>query len=246
MEFFRQAPESPGVYLMRDRSETVLYVGKAKNLRKRLASYRIANPDRMRRRHLRLLRAVERIELQPCSSESSALARESALVRSLRPSFNRAGTWPGNVSCIVWTITGQRLGLAVKPAVAPFSDGHALPTAGALPLCSALARSLWCAFHPDDALTTLPEGWFSSRQREYTITPSPDLISSCLEEAVGLLRNVFAGEATGFTEWIRIRTETWKRPFDLSVREADLETVSDFAERVTNRNRELEINASTL
>jgi hypothetical protein len=54
-DFFRQAPERSGVYLMRDSSDTVLYVGKAKNLRKRLGSYRVANPDRMARRHLRML-----------------------------------------------------------------------------------------------------------------------------------------------------------------------------------------------
>ena len=40
-DFFRQAPE---VYLMRDAADTVLYVGKAKSLRQRLANYRVANP----------------------------------------------------------------------------------------------------------------------------------------------------------------------------------------------------------
>src|SRR5271163_399261 len=83
-DFFRQAPENPGVYLMRDAADAVLYVGKAKSLRKRLASYRVANPDRMRRRHLRLLRAVARIELQECPDEISALDRESELLRELR------------------------------------------------------------------------------------------------------------------------------------------------------------------
>jgi excinuclease ABC subunit C len=63
-------PESPGVYLMRDTADSVLYVGKAKNLRKRLGSYRVANPDRMPRRHLRMLRAVARIECQECPDES--------------------------------------------------------------------------------------------------------------------------------------------------------------------------------
>ncbi|MBI4660259.1 MAG: GIY-YIG nuclease family protein [Verrucomicrobia bacterium] len=35
-DFFRQFPEGPGVYLMRDAHEAILYIGKAKNLRKRL------------------------------------------------------------------------------------------------------------------------------------------------------------------------------------------------------------------
>ena len=56
LAFFRQAPEKPGVYLMCDGANTVLYVGKAKNLRKRLASYRVANPDRLPCRHLRCAR----------------------------------------------------------------------------------------------------------------------------------------------------------------------------------------------
>src|SRR5262245_43836461 len=78
--FFRQLPECPGVYLMRDAKETALYVGKARNLRKRLCSYRVANPERMPRRLLRLLRLVERIDLEPCSDESNALAREAELL----------------------------------------------------------------------------------------------------------------------------------------------------------------------
>src|ERR1700691_398354 len=86
--FFRQSPQRPGVYLMRDAADKVLYVGKAKNLRQRLRNYRIANPDRMPRRHLRMVREVARIEFQFCPGESAALKRESRLLRSLQPRFN--------------------------------------------------------------------------------------------------------------------------------------------------------------
>src|SRR5437016_11708222 len=118
-DFFRQAPECAGVYLMRDASGKVLYVGKAKNLRKRLGSYRVANPDRLRKRHLKLLRVVSRIDLHECGDEESALTRESQLLRTLRPRFNRAGTWVGPSRFLAWRIDTRGLELALSAAVEP-------------------------------------------------------------------------------------------------------------------------------
>jgi hypothetical protein len=78
--FFRRLPENPGVYLMHGPDETILYVGKARNLRHRLSSYRVANPDRVPRRTLRLLRMVTRIAWEECGDEAAALRRESELL----------------------------------------------------------------------------------------------------------------------------------------------------------------------
>lgn len=94
-EFFHQIPEQPGVYLMCGERQGVLYVGSAKNLRKRLASYRVANPERFPRRVIRLLNEVRRIEFIVCPSEDTARYREEELIGSLLPRFNRAGVvWP--------------------------------------------------------------------------------------------------------------------------------------------------------
>jgi excinuclease UvrABC nuclease subunit len=60
IEFFRNLPTCPGVYSRRNGTGVVLYVGKAKNLRQRLGSYRVANPERVPRRHLRLMRESHR------------------------------------------------------------------------------------------------------------------------------------------------------------------------------------------
>jgi excinuclease UvrABC nuclease subunit len=94
-DFFRALPERPGVYFLCGTEAGVLYVGSAKNLRKRLGSYRVANPERFSRRVIRLLHRVHRIEFDECPDELSARAREELLICVLAPQFNRAGkVWP--------------------------------------------------------------------------------------------------------------------------------------------------------
>ena len=101
-EFFRQLPDRPGVYLLCGSQEGVLYVGKAKSLRRRLGSYRVANPERLPRRIIRLLHQVTRIEWDECPSEAAACHREELLIVTLQPKFNAAGkVWPVADSALV-------------------------------------------------------------------------------------------------------------------------------------------------
>jgi excinuclease ABC subunit C len=94
-QFFQQLPERPGVYLMCAAEAGVLYVGRAKNLRRRLSSYRVANSERLSRRIVRLMHRVTRIEFDECATESQAREREEMLICVLAPQFNRAGkVWP--------------------------------------------------------------------------------------------------------------------------------------------------------
>ena len=163
VEFFRSAPACPGVYLMRDAADSVLYVGKAKNLRKRLGSYRVANPNRMKRRQLRLLRAVSRIELLACESEDSALARESELLRNLRPKFNRAGTWPGPKRFLLWRIAGAELEIGVGEIAAPGWQAYGPMGSSIITLRDVLARLLWRVAHPEMPVCNMPVGWWHGR-----------------------------------------------------------------------------------
>ena len=96
--FFRELPERPGVYFFCGAEAGVLYVGKAKNLRQRISSYRVANPERFSRRLIRLLNQVSRIEYDICADEGAARHREELLIGVLAPKFNRAGKiWPRKV-----------------------------------------------------------------------------------------------------------------------------------------------------
>jgi predicted GIY-YIG superfamily endonuclease len=237
-DFFRRLPRCPGIYLMRDGADQVLYVGKAKNLRKRLASYRVANPDRMPRRHLRLLRAVERIEWRECADEAAALASESELLRSLRPRFNRAGVWPGTPRFLVWRATGEGLDLGVQPAPPDGWLAHGPLGAGVFGLRAALARLLWCALHTGKGFPQMPQGWFRGHHGEVAVISRHDVDLEKIKDAESRVRDLFAGDSEGFAAWIRQRLALRQpHPFESAVIEADLERlVPDGVVAIQNRD----------
>src|SRR5580658_10217019 len=83
----RLAPTSPGVYRMLNATSDVLYVGKAKNVRKRLSSYaRVSAPQPAR--ILRMIAATVAVEIVSTSTETEALLLEANLIKQLRPRFN--------------------------------------------------------------------------------------------------------------------------------------------------------------
>jgi DNA polymerase III subunit epsilon len=86
------APTTPGVYLFRDRNDTVLYVGKARDLRARLRSYFAG--DRQRPAVEAALGALARVEWRELGSELEAALEELRLIRELRPPANARGGRP--------------------------------------------------------------------------------------------------------------------------------------------------------
>ena len=78
-------PEQPGVYLMKDEAGTVIYVGKAKNLRARLKQY-YGHDERVQVPHL--LAHIADIETIITSSESEALILEARLIKRFFPKYN--------------------------------------------------------------------------------------------------------------------------------------------------------------
>jgi excinuclease ABC subunit C len=92
-DLYRELPTSPGVYLFKDGSDVVLYVGKAKNLRRRLQGYRNASRRKAHRKMRALVRQATSLEVRPTDSERRALLLENELIRSLRPSYNVDGAF---------------------------------------------------------------------------------------------------------------------------------------------------------
>ena len=80
------APTAPGVYRMIDGKGEVLYVGKAKNIKKRLASY--ARPNAYDARIARMIAGTVALEFVTTATETEALLLEANLIKRLRPRFN--------------------------------------------------------------------------------------------------------------------------------------------------------------
>ncbi len=88
-EKVRRLPPGPGVYLMKDRLGTILYVGKAKNLKKRVSTY--FQPSRSRLNHPKIRALVSMIrdfEVLEVKSESEAILLEGRLIKEWKPRYN--------------------------------------------------------------------------------------------------------------------------------------------------------------
>ncbi len=92
-DLLRELPEAPGVYLFKDDSGEVLYAGKAKNLRHRLAGYRNASRRKAHRKMRQVVREAHSLEVRIQPSEREALLAENELIRTLRPRFNVDGAF---------------------------------------------------------------------------------------------------------------------------------------------------------
>jgi predicted GIY-YIG superfamily endonuclease len=218
--FFRQLPDRPGVYRMLNSTDAVLYIGKAKNLRHRLCSYRVANPERMARRTLRLLNLVNRIVWEECGDEAAALRREADLLLQIKPRFNRAGVWPGPARFLSWRCSAAALELRVVENVEACWLNAGSFGAQAAHLHRALVRLIWCALCPEDGLAAMPAGWFRGRHGRHVLIPHRDRKRG--PEACERLAALAAGDSDSFVRWLHPSSFS----FEQTMREEDLQLVT--------------------
>jgi hypothetical protein len=223
-EFFRTIPAQPGVYVMRDANGVVVYVGKAKNLRQRLRSYRVANTERVPRRHLRLMREVTRIDFDLCRNESAALAREAKLLLELRPKFNRAGVWPRKARFLTWRFADSAVQFSVHETP-PLGWERFGPLGGFAPrLLGSIVRLLWLALSPQTGFSRLPHGWAHSRfALPITLACGPREA-----EIRRALESLCWGDPAECSAWLLACTEPNLPPFEQAARQADMEEIESF------------------
>ena len=92
--FLRSVPTTPGVYRFYDERGALLYIGKAGDLRRRLAQYRVTRRTRKDAKRRGLVKAAASVVWDVCASEEAASLREVRLIQALRPRDNVASAFP--------------------------------------------------------------------------------------------------------------------------------------------------------
>ena len=126
-------PDSPGVYLFRDASGRVLYVGKSRRVRTRVRTYFTASEQR--RRMAEMVGLTDRVDALECSSDLEASVRELRLIAEHRPAYNRRSKHPERIVWLKLTtdvfprlslVRGRRDDVEAGAAyLGPFSSRHA-------------------------------------------------------------------------------------------------------------------------
>lgn len=187
-DFFRAIPRAPGIYRMFDEDERLIYVGKARDLRARLNSYRRTHSQS--RKTIRLIHCARRIDWELCASETAARLRENELIRTLRPRFNRQGTWPRSARFI--QITQTPCGLALTLLEEPDGESYGAFRAGPGEALAALARLLWLATGKAAHVQQLPRELLVLDRLDHMAAEGPGVA-----EWLADLRAFLAGEHDG-------------------------------------------------
>jgi excinuclease ABC subunit C len=144
-----KAPQSPGVYTWRDSRGHVLYIGKAVNLRSRLASYPKSKDPRI----ATMVAEAKRIEWETVPTEIEALILESRRIKQLKPKFNivmrddKQYAYVGITDevfpqpIVTHQVASPRFKKPFKRLIGPFTDAASLTTTvrwlrGLFPYCT--------------------------------------------------------------------------------------------------------------
>ncbi|MDG1099038.1 MAG: GIY-YIG nuclease family protein, partial [Bacteroidia bacterium] len=86
-EYYRKIPDLPGVYKYFDKQNTIIYVGKAKSLKKRVASYFNKQKQENRKTSV-LVQKIALIDFTVVDTEMDALLLENSLIKEFQPKYN--------------------------------------------------------------------------------------------------------------------------------------------------------------
>lgn len=123
----KNLPETPGIYLMKDTHGAIIYVGKAKNLKRRVRSYFQKNQQHTKKVQ-RMIFNITDLEIRPVDTELDALLLECRLIQEIHPHYNRIMNYYQNYCYVDFTKTGPILtDIPTKTSLGPFRQYKKLP-----------------------------------------------------------------------------------------------------------------------
>ncbi len=117
-EFLSTVPTDPGVYTFSTSCGKTVYVGKAKNLRRRLSQYRLARGGKMRK----IIKAADALEFELCDTELDALLLELREIQNEKPKLNVAGAFSYRYPLVGCRSSGVDFYLCFTTTPDAFSD----------------------------------------------------------------------------------------------------------------------------
>jgi excinuclease ABC subunit C len=91
--FLDTVPQCPGIYQVYDDQQRLIYVGKSKNLRRRLSQYKNSKRRKKHRKMRKIVEQASKVEFQICPTELEAELLETQLIQLHRPKWNTAGAF---------------------------------------------------------------------------------------------------------------------------------------------------------
>ncbi len=234
-EFFLRIPPTPGVYVMTGERERVLYIGKARNLRQRLASYKYLKPTR---KNLRLACRVRAITWELCDDEAAATLRENQLLRLHKPVFNVVNTRSEHYPFLGIRFEPGAIHLRLTKSPEPLAGENIYGAFKGLPLvrqslCS-LARLLWMAEQQPRTPFDFPSRLISRDAIE-----SWSHLCAAVDAWAQLLGAFLEGADDSLFERLTSAMPAGVSSFQRAFHARDLEALADFYLRGPRRNAEL-------
>lgn len=241
-EFFDELPTKAGVYKMYGAKDDLLYVGKAKNLRKRLFTYRRAKVNTESRKTVRLIRLTHQVDITICETEKEALLLENRLIREHKPEFNHAKKQPDTYYFVALDSTENGLEFSLqmhvpnKELVFGAFKGHRIvrkTMGGILRILYMLENQVKSVFDLPSVLTQK----LTPMKYELTLSEATAVDG----EALKLLTKFLSGENKDLIPWLMKRCEKQGliESFAGSMILSDLEAIKWFYERCSHRNYQI-------
>ena len=246
-DIFSSIPKTPGIYRFYDSDDTLLYVGKAKNLRNRLFTYKRAKPGQVSRKVSRLIGRIDHFEIEETDTERNALLLENRWIREERPPFNHANKQTEAYYFIYFRPSETELEFRLAMRIHDETDtdqwygafkGHA-PVRRSL---GCLLQLLWMAEHTVSHPHHLPVQLTRRLTPMRYVMPFSEESVTRFYDVQGMLRRWFLGESCEILDYLMVMVEHGDTPlnrFQTRFMEDRLHHLKNFYDRALTRYRHL-------